>query len=227
MESYGVVTDVPSDEFHDRIGEPLSALGVTESGLDAGEARVERVLVEVQAFEDISEPLQVVKDEEAFEEDDVFKTKRNTSLLVHCTDGIRFVNLLVTDASLKILRHLSEGAKWLLTDIDFYSNTLILQTDSQAECVYNSGNQLLPENKQVLYTGLLAKPTEAPSFVYFEDRHQSEEIQAKKRAEAAKMKGSDFSDVVWARQLTGDLNIQEKNFVKQMAKAGFRRKVFG
>lgn len=36
----------------------------------------------------------------------------------------------------------------------------------------------------------------------------------------------DYSDVVKGMKLEGDLNIQEKMFVKQMAKAGFKRKIF-
>ena len=60
----------------------------------------------------------------------------------------------------------------------------------------------------------MAHATDAPPFVLFEDWKDSEKIMKKWCEEMATKKDWDYSDVVWGLKLQGDLNIQEKNFVK-------------
>ena len=68
--------------------------------------------------------------------------------------------------------------------------------------------------------------TDAPVFVLFEERKQADQVKKKRQEEMQTQKEWDYSDVVWSLKLEGDLNVQEKMFVKQMAKAGFKRKIF-
>ena len=49
------------------------------------------------------------------------------------------------------------------------------------------------------FTGLLVRDTGAPMFVYYNDRHRAEELEAERsRKLAQKKKGTDFTDVIEA-----------------------------
>lgn len=54
------------------------------------------MLIEIQGFEGISDPIQKIKDEKE-QKDEIFKIKGSKTLLVHCTDGVRLVSMMLLE----------------------------------------------------------------------------------------------------------------------------------
>ena len=62
------------------------------------------VLLEVMGLEDISEPLQSIQKSDADVVSDTFKIRKNQTILLHCTDGLRLVNVMILDTSLPLVK---------------------------------------------------------------------------------------------------------------------------
>ena len=132
IEHYNLTTGLPPSEFeHKLASSPLSELMIESTGLDVEGSMVSSVLIEIQGYEDISEPLQKVKDEVAYQEDEIFRAKKKSTILVHGSDGIRHISIMVLSTSLNFIRdRLREQSKYLFKQAPFFNNTLLISSNA-------------------------------------------------------------------------------------------------